>query len=130
MNKQNHLLLGAALLLAPLTSAIAQSTWETVDAITPWRGRAIAVDSAGNFISLAIDNSTYSTGPVSTDVSLSSDTGLTWQTVGSIPGYALKLTAAPDGTLYASGNRSATVSGKAFVWFSKDHGTNWTVSDP
>ena len=132
MKQLNRLLLGAALLLAPFTSTLAQSTWETVDAITPWRGRAIAADSAGNFISLAIDDSTSSTGPVSTDVSLSIDTGLTWQTVGSIPGYALKLTAAPDpnGTLYASGNRTPTVSGKAFVWYSQDHGTNWTVSDP
>jgi hypothetical protein len=130
MKQLNRLLLGAAMLLAPLISTLAQSTWETVDAITPWRGRAIAADSAGNFISLAIDNSTSTTGPVSTDVSLSIDTGLNWQTVGSIPGYALKLTAAQEGTLYASGNRSATVSGKAFVWFSLDHGTNWTVSDP
>ena len=129
-NTTHILTLGAALLLAPLTSTIAQSTWETVDAITPWRGRAIAADSAGNFISLALDDSNSTTGPVSTAVSLSIDTGLTWQTVGSIPGYALRLTAAPDGTLYATGNRSATVSGKAFVWFSLDHGTNWTVSDP
>jgi hypothetical protein len=130
MKQLNHLLLGAAMLLVPLTSTLAQSTWETVDTLPSWRGRAIAADSAGNFISLAIDDSTSTTGPVSTAVSLSNNHGLTWQTVGSIPGYALKLAAAPDGTLYASGNRSATVSGKAFVWFSQDHGTNWTICDP
>jgi hypothetical protein len=103
-----------------------------VDALTPWRGRAIVADVFGNFISLALDDSTSGTGPVSTTVSLSSDAGLTWQTNGSIPGYALKLTAAPDadGTLYAAGNRSATVSGKAFVWYSRDHGATWSVSDP
>jgi hypothetical protein len=128
--KTPHVLtLGAALLLVPLSPTLAQSNWETTDALTPWRGRAIVADSSGNFISLALDDSTNA-GPVTTAVSLSTDTGLTWQTVGSIPGYALKLTAAPDGTLYASGNRSANVSGKAFVWFSQGHGATWTVSDP
>ena len=128
--KTHHLLtLGAALLLAPLTSTFAQSTWQTVDALTPYAGRAIVADSSGRFISLAIStNST--TSPVSTVVSVSADTGLNWQTAGVIPGYALKLAAAPDGTLYAAGNRSATVSGKAFVWFSQDHGATWGVSDP
>lgn len=130
MKIKHVLTLGAALLLAPLASTLAQSTWETVDELTPWRGRAIVADSAGNFISLAIDNSTSSSGPVSTAVSFSGDTGLTWQTVGFIPGYALKLAAAPDGTLYASGNRSATVSGKACVWQSVDHGATWTASNP
>ena len=130
MNTTSQLLaLGAALLLAPLTSTFAQSNWETTDALTPYSGRAIVADSSGNFISLAISTNSTTT-PVSTVVSVSSDMGLNWQTVGRIPGYALKLTAAPDGTLYASGNRSATVSGKAFVWFSQDHGATWTVSDP
>ena len=129
--KTNHTCtIGAAMLLMPFASAFAQSAWETVDALTPWRGRAIVADPAGDFISLAIDNSTSSSGPVSTAVSLSSDTGLTWETVGSIPGYALKLTAAPDGTLYASGNRSATVSGHALVWCSLDQGATWTASNP
>ena len=124
------LTIGAALVLAPLSSVLAQSTWQTVDAITPWQGRAIVADPAGNFISLALStNST--TSPVSTIVSLSSDAGVTWQTVGSIGGYALKVAAAPDGTLYASGNRSATVSGKAFIWVSIDHGTTWNLAtDP
>lgn len=94
----------------------------------PYSGRAIVADSSGDFITLSI--STSNTGPVSTAVSLSSDTGLTWQTVGTIPGFPAKLTAAPDGTLYATGTRSATVRGKAFVWFSQDHGATWTVSDP
>ena len=130
--KTPHVLtLGAALLLAPLTPTFAQSTWETTDALTPYSGRAIVADSLGNFITLSNStNSTSHNGPVWTAVSLSSDTGLTWQTVGTIPGYAGRLTAAPDGTLYATGTRSATVSGKAFVWFSEDHGASWTVSDP
>jgi hypothetical protein len=118
------------LLLGPISVSHGQAVWQTVDALTPWRGRAITADNAGKFISLAIDDSTSNSGPVSTAVSLSTDSGATWQTVGLIPGYALKLTAAPDGTLYASGNRSATVSGKAFVWFSVDHGATWAVSDP
>jgi hypothetical protein len=131
MKNANHILsLGAALWLAPLPSSLAQSNWQTVDALTPWRGRAITADAAGNFISLAIDDSTSSTGPVSTAVTVSTNAGTTWQTVGSIPGYALKLAAAPDGTLYASGNRSATASGKAFVWSFKDHGVTGTASDP
>jgi hypothetical protein len=92
MKQLNRLLLGTALLLAPLTTTFARSTWQTVDAPAPWRGRAIVADASGNFISLAIDDSTSSTGLVSTAVSLSSDTGLSWQTVGSIPGYALNPT--------------------------------------
>jgi len=128
-NTPRLLALGTALLLAPLTATLAQSAWETTDVLANYAGRAVATDSSGNFISLALDGSTNA-GPVSTAVSLSTDSGLTWQTVGSIPGFALKLTVAPDDTLYASGNRSATVSGKAFVWFSQDHGATWAVSDP
>ena len=128
-NTPRLLALGTALLLAPLTTTLAQSAWETTDVLANYAGRAVATDSSGNFISLALDGSTNA-GPVSTAVSLSTDSGLTWQTVGSIPGFALKLTVAPDDTLYASGNRSATVSGKAFVWFSQDHGATWAVSDP
>lgn len=131
MKKTSQLLtLGAALFLAPLTSTFAQSTWETVDALTPWRGRDIVADLDGNFVSLAIDNSTSSTGPVSTAVSVSADHGVTWQDVGAIAGYALDLAVAPDGALFATGNRSATVSGRAFLWQSLDHGVTWTVSDP
>ncbi len=132
MKKSNQLLvLGAAFLLAPLTSTLAQSTWETVDVLTPWRGRDIVADSAGNFISLAVDNGTTgTTGVVSTAVSASADHGATWQDVGFIPGYAIDLTVAPDGALFATGNRSATVSGRAFCWQSLDHGVTWTVSDP
>ncbi|MCL4788015.1 MAG: glycoside hydrolase [Verrucomicrobia bacterium] len=124
------LTLGAALLLAPLTPTSAQSSWEIVDALAPWRGRDIVADTAGNFVGIAIDNSTSSSGPVSTAVSLSADQGLTWQTVGSIPGYAIDLAVAPDGALFASGNRSATVSGRAFCWQSLDDGATWTASDP
>ncbi len=131
MKKINLLLiLGAALLLVPLASTLAQSTWETVDELAPWRGRDIVADTDGNFISLAIDNSTSNTGPVSTAVSVSADHGVTWQTVGSIAGYAVDLAAAPDGALFATGNRSDTVSGRAFLWQSLDHGATWTVSDP
>jgi len=128
--KTPHVLtLGAALLLAPLTSALAQSTWKTVDALTPWLGRAIVADDTGNFISLALDDSTSSAGPVST-VSSSSDGGATWKTVGSIAGYAGELALAHNGALFASGNRTATVSGRAVVWESLDHGVTWTQSDP
>lgn len=132
MTTANHLFrLGAALLFASFTSTFAQSTWETVDALTPWRGRDIVADPAGNFISLAIDNGiTGTTGVVSTTVSVSSDHGVSWQAVGLIAGYALDLAAAPDGALFATGNRSATVSGRAFLWQSLDHGATWTTSDP
>ena len=120
-NTPRLLALGAALLLAPLTTALAQSAWETTDALTPYEGRAAAADAAGNFFTLSLStNST--TSPVYTVVSVSSDTGLTWQSVGTIPGYALKLAAAPDGTLFACGNRSATISGRGFIWYSLDHG--------
>ena len=121
------LLLGAALVFAPLTSTFAQSTWETVDAATPAAGRDIVADNAGNFISLALD---YTTTDAITAVSASTDGGVTWQTVGSIGGYAGHMTAAPDGALFASGNRTTTVSGRAVVWQSLDHGATWTVSDP
>ncbi len=129
MKQLNHLLLGAALLLAPLASTLAQSTWDTTDTLAPYAGRAVVADVSGDFFTLSI--STNSTSPpVYTLVGVSSDTGLTWNTVGAIPGYALKLAAAPDGTLFASGNRSATVSGRGFIWYSTDHGTTWIVSNP
>ncbi len=121
-------LAGTAALLAYTT--LGQSTWQTLDNLAKSRGRDIVADSAGNFISLAIDDSTSPTGPVSTAVSVSADQGATWQTVGSIAGYALDLTVAPDGALFTTGNRSATVSGRAFLWQSLDHGATWTVSDP
>jgi hypothetical protein len=126
---QSQFILGT-LLLVPFASTFAQSTWETVDALTPWRGRDIVADSAGNFFSLAIDNG--SSGAVSTAVSVSADHGATatWQTVGLIPGYALDLAAAPDGALFAVGNRSATISGRAFLWQSLDHGATWSELDP
>jgi hypothetical protein len=128
MKKPDQILtLVATLLLAPVISTFAQSTWETVDAATPAAGRDIVADSAGNFISLALD---YTTTSAVTAVSRSGDGGTTWQTVGSIGGYALDLTAAPDGALFAAGNRSTAVSGKAFVWQSLDHGATWTTSDP
>lgn len=105
MNKTGHLLtLAAALLLAPLDSTFAQSNWETVDVLTSWRGRDIVADPDGNFVSLAIDNFTSSSGPVSTAVSVSADHGVTWQDVGVIGGYALDLAVAPDGALFATGN--------------------------
>ncbi len=128
MKKTNLLLtFGAALLLAPLTATFAQSSWETADAATPAAGRDIVADPDGNFISLALD---YTTTSAVTDVSRSSDHGVTWQTFGSIGGYALDLTAAPDGALFAVGNRSAAVSGRAFLWQSLDHGTTWTEINP
>lgn len=132
MNRTTQLFtLGAAMLLARLTSTFAQSTWQTVDSLTPWRGRDIIADAAGNFISLAIDNgATGSSGIVSTAVRLSADHGATWQHVGFIAGYAIDVAAAPDGALFATGNRSAIVSGRAFLWQSIDHGITWTVSDP
>ncbi len=129
--RTHHLLsLLPALLLAPFSPTFAQSAWQTADAITPWQGRAIVADPSGNFISLAISTNSTTT-PVSTIVSLSTNAGQTWESVGSIGGYALKLTAAPDGTLYASGNRSDSISGKAFVWVSLDHGSTWNLAaDP
>ena len=50
--------LGAALCLAPLTSTLAQSNWETTDAALPFAGRDIVADPAGNFIGLNLDYTT------------------------------------------------------------------------
>jgi hypothetical protein len=123
--KRTLLKLWAVATLSLVTQTQAQ--WQTVDVTTPAAGRAIVADNAGNFISLALD---YTTTNAITAVNRSSDGGVTWQTVGFVAGYAVHLTAAPDGALFASGNRSTTVSGRAFVWQSLDHGATWTVSDP
>jgi len=122
--------ISAAFFVATVTTTFAQSSWETVDNLAKSRGRDIVADSQGNFISLAIDDSTNTSSPVTTAVSISADHGATWQTVGSIAGYALDLAVAPDGAFFATGNRSATVSGRAFLWQSLDHGATWTVIDP
>jgi hypothetical protein len=122
--------ISAAFFVATFTTTFAQSSWETVDNLAKSRGRDIVADSQGNFISLAIDDSTNTSSPVTTAVSVSADHGSTWQTVGSIAGYALDLAVAPDGALFATGNRTATVSGRAFLWQSLDHGATWTVCDP
>jgi hypothetical protein len=126
-NTAHLLALGAALLLAPLSSTFAQS-WEPVDNFAPGLGRDIVCDASGNFFSLALSDANIL--PVFTTVRASTDHGLNWHTVGTIGGYALDLAAAPDGTLFAAGNRTATVSGRAAVWQSLDHGTTWTASDP
>src|SRR5260221_7654059 len=129
MNKLNRLAgMLAALLLTTVTSTFAQSTWQVVDVFTPGVGRDIVCDASGNFFSLALSDTTAV--PVFTTVRSSIDHGLTWQTIGTIAGYALDLAAAPDGTLFAAGNRTATVSGRAVVWQSLDHGASWTASDP
>lgn len=131
MNPSSCLALAAALMLAPLYPAMAQSSWETVDDLPAFRGRDVVADASGGFYSLAIDaGNTGVGGVVSTAVSRSLDHGATWQSVGAIAGYALDLAAAPDGALFAAGNRSDTVSGRAFCWQSLDHGVSWTTSDP
>jgi len=76
MKKQNHLLLGAALLLAPLTSTLAQPTWETVDDFYPGAGampRGVGVDALGRV---------FVTGSpaVGWTVRGSTDGGATWAT--------------------------------------------------
>jgi hypothetical protein len=121
------LTIGAALWLAPLASTLAQSNWETTDAALPAAGRDIVADPAGNFIGLNLD---YTTTNAITSVVRSSDHGVTWATVGSIGGYALDLTVAADGALFASGNRTVTVSGRAVMWQSLDSGATWTQLDP
>jgi len=126
MNRSFHPLLALAA-TSYFALVQAQSGWQTVDTLTPAAGRDIVADNAGNFLSLSLD---YTTTNAITVVSRSVDAGVTWQTVGTIAGYALDLTAAPDGALFAAGNRSTTVSGRAFVWQSLDHGSTWTVSDP
>jgi hypothetical protein len=98
-----------------------------VDDLAPVAGRDVVAVSAGNFLSVALD---YTTANAITAVSRSADGDETWQQVGSIAGYALDLTVAPDGALFACGNRSTTVSGRAFVWQSLDNGATWTMSDP
>src|SRR5579859_3864423 len=98
MNIKSTFALAVTWLVMPLTPTFAQSTWQTVDALTPALGMYVLADSNGNFISTANDKST--TNRMS-DVSVSTDQGLTWQTVGQIPDYLARLAQGPDGTVYA-----------------------------
>ncbi len=123
------LILGANILLASLTPLLAQSSWKTAESLPHLRGRDIAVDPTGTFFALMLDDSTSTTGPVFTSVVASSDQGANWETVGLIGGYAVDLAIAPDGAIFATGNRSATISGRAFLWQSLDHGRTWTISE-
>jgi hypothetical protein len=124
MKMNNVLILGAALLLAPLTSTLAQSTWETVDLLAPALGYYVLADSNGNFVSTANDQS--STNRI-TNVSVSTDHGLTWQSIGQIPEYGVRLAQAPDGTLYGEANAVVNNLPSSRVWQSVDHGATWTM---
>jgi hypothetical protein len=123
--KKSTLIFVSAVILALLPSALAQASWQTVDNVSQAMGRDIVSDGHGNLIALMIDSATPTTA-----VCLSTNQGQTWQTLGAIGGYALKLSLAFDGSLFASGNRTTAVNGRAVVWQSLDHGISWTQSDP
>src|ERR1700682_4220140 len=113
MKTNFHLSLSAALFVATLTTTFAQSSWQTVDVLAGSQGVEIVFDKQqGSLIAIAVGPTT---APPATEVRMSSDRGATWHTISSIAGYAVDLSIAPDGALYASGNRTVTVSGRAVV---------------
>ena len=141
MNKQNHLLLGAALLLAPLTSTLAQSTWpwQTVDGY-------IAGPSGTAFGLAAVDNGVvFSARSAAPDlagiahayVRRSLDGGQTWELVSDQPGNGTASSLA-----VAVGHYSGLVFATAIIrnaqnltrddWVtlrSADGGTTWSKVD-
>jgi hypothetical protein len=141
MNKQNHLLLGAALLLAPLASTQAQSTWpwQTVDGY-------IAGPSGTAFGLAAVDNGiVFSARSAAPDpagiahayVRRSLDGGQTWELVSDLPGNGTATSLA-----VAVGHYSGLVFATAIIrnaqnltrddWVtlrSADGGTTWSKVD-
>ncbi len=133
MKQLNHLLLGAALLLAPLTSTFAQSTWQTVDdfQLAPSQGAAIAgmaATEAGVVFSACMGSD--AAGFPHGFIRRSLDGGQTWLDVLDLPGTSsancFGPTVTPSGLVFATGDINATnwVTAR-----SSDGGTTWSIVD-
>lgn len=125
------LALCAALLLAPLTSALGQSTWQTVDdfQLAPGKVAGVsgvaAVDDGVVFASGGADDAS---GVRHGFVRRSLDAGQSWVSVLDIPGIAqlATVTVGPSGRVVAAGPSNA---GSWVAAVSEDGGTSWTVGN-
>jgi hypothetical protein len=132
--KTPHVLtLGAALLLAPLTSTFAQSTWQTVDdfQLAPGHGAAIAgIAAADAGVVFSACMGSDAAGLPHGFIRRSLDGGQTWLNVLDLPGTSSancwSATVAPSGLVFATGTINATnwVTAR-----SSDGGTTWSIVD-
>jgi len=141
MKRLNHLILGAALLLAPLTSANAQSTWpwQTVDGyIAGPSGTAYGLAAVDNGVVFSARSAAPDlAGIAHAYVRRSLDGGQTWQLVSDLPGNGTASSLA-----VAVGHYSGLVFATAIIrnaqnltrddWVtlrSADGGTTWSKVD-
>ncbi|MCC6822720.1 MAG: hypothetical protein V9H26_02095 [Verrucomicrobiota bacterium] len=133
MKKTSHLFaLGAALLLPPLTSTFAQSTWQTVDdyqyapgkaAIN--RGVAASADGTLFVAGAGADAAGVNHGVVHRSL----DGGVTWDMVLDVPSVnLLRIAINPLGEVLAVGTQSV-IKGKWVTYRSSDGGLTWLLAD-
>ena len=124
--KKNQLLLnvGAALLLAPLTSiTIAQAqSWQTVDTTPGIDLRGVLAGTDSDVFSTGLDVTSDGQLAGTSSIRRSDDHGITWATVASLPGSLTRLAKDNLGQLYAAGG----LNNEAVMYRSSDLGATWT----
>jgi hypothetical protein len=133
MKKNNlFLTLTAALLLAPLTSTFAQSTWQTVDDFQYTPGKAAANRGVAASTSGAVfvaGSGADAAGTTHGWVHRSLDGGATWSTVLDVaPVNLLRVAASPTGDLLAVGTE-VVANGRWLTYRSSDDGATWSLLD-
>ncbi|HEY9170844.1 MAG TPA: sialidase family protein [Verrucomicrobiae bacterium] len=131
VNPPQFLALGAVLFIASITSAFAQSTWQTVDGFQLAPGKVAGVSGMA-----AVDNGVVFSSGGADDASgvrhgfvrRSLDAGQSWVTVLDVSGIAqfAAVTIGPSGRVHAAG------PGLVSCWVtavSEDGGTSWTVGN-
>ncbi|MCX6925833.1 MAG: sialidase family protein [Verrucomicrobia bacterium] len=139
MNKSSHLLtLGAALLLAPLTSAFAQSAWTNVDEFTVGAsGVSLGLAAVENGVVFSAGSGNDLAGIPHAFVRRTLDTGQTWQTVCDLSGNGTALSWAVtvgqySGLVFATATIRNAQNNARNDWVtlrSADGGTTWSMVD-
>jgi len=134
MTKNQFLLsFTGALLLAPLTPTLAQSTWQTVDDFqyAPGKGTSPCGVTATPAGAIFVSGAAYDAGNLQRGfVNRSLDGGATWDLVFDLPGASSAscwaVAAAPSGTLWATSSLNST---NWLTHSSTDGGAAWVLSD-
>ncbi len=130
LNLLHPCLLGVALSMATVNSALAQSNWETVDSVVyPEAGPSaqftdLAAANNGNIYAIGYDRDTA--GNIGAPwLRRSDDGGSTWQNTASFAGYLESVAVDANGHIYLAG--TIPVDGEWTVLGSEDQGASWTM---